>query len=258
MGFLYRKHPVYARPVPFLGGLAVGAIGLFFGLNWSWDWSLQTGNVFLLILIPSHILNVSVSQFLWLLVALAGFSTAFGLGTVRSRLVRGQAATGWTGWRRATFRVYPITFLLGVFLLLFGVIFLFDASVYGDEVPGGLAAFVYLDYAGLMDRPIVTAVGVIISSLGLACATFLAYERGLDISSPSKTLVGAAVATRPSPAPVESGFTMDPAGPRVGVTSPARAMAPPAGGVTAPAGVRAQPLRRPEGVSYSLLDEDLQ
>lgn len=181
MGLLHRRLPLYGRPLPFLLSAVAFVAGLYQGLNWTWDWSLQTGNVFVLILIPQDLITVEGGRAFWLLGALVAFVVLFAAGTKSPEQTRRQLDLG-APWRsRATFRFYPLTFLFGVFVLYFGLVFLFDASVYGDKVPGGVAAFVYLDYAGLLDRPFVTFVGLALSGLGLACAGLLAFENGLGV-----------------------------------------------------------------------------
>ncbi len=178
MGLLHRRHPRYGRPLPFLACLVGIIAGVYYGLHWKFDWSLQTGNLFLLVLIPRSFIPSDPSRLLLLGLAAAGLLGVWGWATMGPSTARSRLRRGATWWARPSFRFYPATLLFGLFLLYFGCAFLFDASIYGDRVPGGYAAFIYLDYAGLLDRPFVTGVGIALTSLG-AALLLLAFERGL-------------------------------------------------------------------------------
>lgn len=209
MGLLHRRLPLYGRPLAALPFALGVALGLYLGLNWTWRWSLQTGNIFLLILVPSDLVTMRGGKALWLAAAALCLTGLFTLGLTNrdraERLVR--AGTAW--WWRPRFRFYPLTFLFGLFILYFGLVFLFDAAVSADDAPGGLATFVYLDYAGLTDRPFITAVGILLSGLGLGCVTMLAFQAGAGLErrapwAPTQN------ATLPTPAPASPGVSPRP------------------------------------------------
>jgi hypothetical protein len=183
MGALHRRFPFYARPAPFALGLLAAALGSSLGLGWDWNWSLQTGNVFLLLMVPRSLVRADAVHLGALAFALLGLVVAFGLG-LRTGSAAGRDLERAAGWRRPRFRVFPTVFLFGLFVLYFALAFLFDASVYGDRAPDGYAAFVYLDYAGLLDRPITTGAGLGLLGLALSCLTTLAFERGVGTAPP--------------------------------------------------------------------------
>lgn len=201
MGLLRRRLPVYARPAPAILGGLLAVVGLSWGLGWDWNWSLQTGNVFLLLLVPQSFVHPGVGRWFALALGLVGLFALSGIGLQgRLSLERDLRASA-GGWRRARFRIFPATFLLGLFLLAFAFVFLFDASVYGDVAPGGYAAFVYLDYAGLFDRPVGTTIGALLLAAGMVCTTTLAFERGLGLDFEVPVVAPAANAERPRPEP---------------------------------------------------------
>ena len=238
MGLLHRRFPRYVRPLPFLGCALVALVGFHWGLNWTWDWSLQTGNLFLLLLIPRDLVTLSGGKALLLIAGFTSLFQAFTWGTLGEALARRHVEQGTRGWRAVRFRFYPLTALFGLFLLYFGLVFLFDASVYGDRAPGGLVAFIYLDYAGLGDRPLTTSLGVSIAVTGLLCMTRFAFERGL----------GRIESLAPSPAPASVSLESAAAAP---VSAPTRTSIAPPRPVPAPATPR--PLFSPRTVRNVLV-----
>jgi len=209
MGLLHRRLPFYGRPLPFITGLAVAAWGIAAGLGWSWSWSLQTGNVFLLLILPRTIVPFDAGHAFALVAAAAGLAWAFAWGLRTREGVERDLAIPARGWKAASFRFFPTTVLFGLFLFYVGVSLLFDASLYGDKSPTGYAAFVYLDYAGLLDRPITTALGVLLVSTGIACTTTLAFERGLgmvpEVAPARRVAASSSTIVPPLPAPRASG-----------------------------------------------------
>lgn len=177
MGLVHRRWPRYARPWLFAGLLAFGGGLLVHGLGAAFDVSLQTGNVFLLVTLPWDADAVAWASVIEAGAGVVLLAAALVLGTEGKKAL--ARATEASGWSRPRFRIYPATFLLGLFLLYFGLAFLFDASVYGDDVPGGFAAFVYLDYAGLLHRPMVSLVGAAVALTGFTLVTRLCWEAGL-------------------------------------------------------------------------------
>jgi hypothetical protein len=248
MGLFHRRFPVYGRRLPFWAGTAALLVGLLFGLGWNWNWSLQTGNVFLLLLVPRTVVPTAGWRVFGLALAIAGLFLLLRHGVMREGTVRQRARDG-----RAlpTFRFYPLLFLLGLFLTHFGAVFLFDASVYGDATPAGYAAFVYLDYSGLLDRPVVTCIGLLVLAVGLVC-TRRAFARGLGWAPPTapRATVDVHTSSVETPAPIAGPLAFAPRTARAVLSTAPTAPVAPAAGVTArtPPGVRAR----------SLLDEDLE
>lgn len=202
MGLLHRRAPLYGRPLPFLAGAFLAVAGLFVGSGWSWQWSLQTGNVFLLLTFPKSVVAPDPLHLGFLLVGVLGMLLMARVGLRDERATRAFVAIGDWSWRRPKFRFYPMTLMFGLFLVFFGATFLFDASVYGDTPPQGFAAFLYFDYAGLLDRPVMTGAGVLVLAVGITCSTTLAFERGLGISAappPPVQPFAAATPTRSAP-----------------------------------------------------------
>lgn len=186
MGLLQRRFPVHTRPAIFIPVGLLGLVSLVVGLGWSWEWSLQTGHVFLLLNLPATLVAPGVVQVGFLLAAFVCGATvaAFGLPNPRWLQPRRRA--------RGVARFFPVMFLLGLFLVGYGFGLLFEASTYGDRVPGGFVVFVYLNYAGLADRPVVSLVGIALLSAGALCATRFAFAPGPG--------PGPAPAPRPGPA----------------------------------------------------------
>lgn len=203
MGFLHRRFPLYARPLPFLVGLLLGPLFLALGLGWKLDWSLQTGNVFALLLVPEGLVAWSPLTTTWLLLGAFLLFSALLVGLVTRVGAQREIEGGGPSWWRARFRFYPLVFLLGIFLVQYGLLFAFDASVYADQAPGGYAVFVYLDYAGLLHRPFVSAVGAALVGAGLYLVLMKSFHAGLgatvDFLSPSSGPSGRGGSTKPAP-----------------------------------------------------------
>lgn len=233
MGLLHRRFPRYARPVPFLGLSLAGLFGIFYGLDVHASFSRQTGNFFILLSLPSSILPSDPGQ---ILVAIAGALlgvSAVVWGTVGGARARAAARSDRSAWTRPRFRVYPLTFLFGLFVTYFGIVFLFDASVAADQVRGAFVAFVYLNYAGLPDRPFVTLVGLSLSMLGLWGITKGAFSAGLDLFVPGPKAAPASANSSPAtpmiapPAPKPASLPRIPAESRLVPGAKTRASQPP-------------------------------
>ena len=178
MGF-HQRFPLYARPLQFWACMAAIGAGLYFGLNWDWDWSLQTGNIFILITVPTELFVLTDYHGLFLGLAGAGLIGLFLVGTARPSTAEEVADMGGAGLWGPRFRFFPLTFLFGLFMTFYGVVFLFKASLAGDVTPRGYVAFLYLNYEGILSRAIISLFAAAVLLVGLACATVLAFAPGL-------------------------------------------------------------------------------
>ena len=154
-------------------------VGLIYGPSWDWDWSLQTGNIFILITIPDTLIAFSGVHIPFLILLVLGIA-AFIVFARAPKAVAAKAANGRLGGIWAPrFRVYPVLLFFGLFLLYFGVTFLFKASVSGADGVSGLAAFVYLNYDGILNRGIISLFGAAILLAGLYTTLRLSWQPGL-------------------------------------------------------------------------------
>lgn len=208
MPLLHRRFPRYGRPLPFLTLGLAGLLLSWHGLNLDISASRQTGNFFLVFTIPTTLVTFEGGKGFLLIVGLATLAAALLLGTMGERALLRRLGRVEAAWWAPRFRFYPLTLLFGLFVLYFGVVFLFDASVAADESLGGFVAFVYLNYSGLLDRPFVSLVGLGLVALGLWAATKGAFTWGRALP-------------RPAPPP-----TPAPASPPVRTPAPARPATP--------------------------------
>lgn len=174
-----RRFPLYVRP--WAAALAILAIlvGLAYGPHWDWDWALQTGNIFLVITIPRTIIDFSGLHGVFLVVLVLGTAGFVVFGRAPKNVAVLAAARHDTGLWAPRLRFYPLVLLLGLFLLYFGTLFLFKASVSGAEGAQGLAAFIYLNYDGIFNRGIISLFGVAILGAGLFLTVFGTVQPGL-------------------------------------------------------------------------------
>lgn len=225
MPLLHRRLPRYVRPAPFfLLGLA-GAWLAWVGLQIHVDVSRQTGNFFLLLSLPRTPASWDWVAGSALVLGLACLAGASGYGTLGGAALLRRSPAQLRGWLAPRLRFFPLTFFLGLFLAYFGTVFLFDASVAGDQSERGWVVFVYLNYAGLLDRPFVTALGLLLAAAGLWAALRGAFAFGLgrvDVAFPPPR----APAPRPAaPAPSAPAWAA-PARPRVQAAPPGVARRP--------------------------------
>jgi hypothetical protein len=198
MALIRRRLPLRVLPAAFLPFLAAGVIALALALGVEADFSLQTGNLFLLLVVPESLLSFASWRPYVAGVGLVLFWAAACFG-LKARDARRP------GTRRGIV-LYPFVVAFGAFLMAFGAAFVFDASVYGDKAPGGLFSFIYLDYAGLFDRPVVTFLGLLVLSTGAIAATWFGFEvipaRKARIISPGPSTGRILSRSPPAPRPV--------------------------------------------------------
>lgn len=171
---LHRKFPTYIRPLPFAAGWVFALIGLFFGLNWVWKFSLFSGSILAQTLISNTLINFASPRIIWFILGLAGLGVlGYSFGSRKSKGV-GLLATRW--------RFYPLSALLGLFLVVYGATFLFDINVFFDTTPGVIVMFTSVNYAGIPHRIIAAIVGLAVLGAGgfvLARHT-LSFNLGID------------------------------------------------------------------------------
>lgn len=151
-----RRRGVSVRTWPFALGWALLILGLLRGPSWSLSTSLFTGNLLVQLQVPPNLFDPAPVHLLWILAGVAGLALV-----VYSHI---PSLTG--SGRRLQF--YPLVLLLGLFLAVFGAIFLFDATFTGAQSVGGSVGYVYLNYADLAARPVQSAIGGLILGAGLA------------------------------------------------------------------------------------------
>lgn len=196
---LHRQWPWHMRPLPSLIGFPATILGLWLGLNWNWDWALQTGNIFLLIRMPGALVDLGSPRALWFVLAIAGLATLVVFARVPRRALKGTAHASRFLLGAPRFRFYPWVLALGLFLAYFGTVFLFKASVAADIAGEGLVLFVYLNYAGIIGRGIISIIGLAVLGTGLWLVLGLTFQFGTGREA--KILPRGLVAPEPAPAP---------------------------------------------------------
>lgn len=196
---MHQRLATYCRPLPFMLGGAAFLFGLHNALNWAWDWSLQTGNIFIQISIPTRLLVFTGIHLLYWILCGVGLVALLVFGTMGRRSAKASVERGGNPFWAPRFRWHPLTFLLGLFLAYYGIVFLFNASVTPDDTPAGYAFFVYLNYAGIVRRNVISILGLLLILTGFALATFISFRPGLGLR-PTPRPAAPAPATHPLPA----------------------------------------------------------
>jgi hypothetical protein len=208
---LTRRLPLYTRPLPFLAGAALLVLGLMYGPNWIWTSNLFSGNILIQTLIPTQLfVFTSFARVFWLAAAVAGV-VVLGFFTFTRWLpskLEGLNAPRW--------RFYPLTFLFGLFLGFFGLVYFFDLTFAFDDTPGGFVMYSSLNYSGLTTRFVLGTVGglLLLGSFFLIFGASLHFDTGRFIAERE------AIA-RPAPnRPAEAAPDPAPAAPRLQVVEP--------------------------------------
>lgn len=237
-----RRLPVYVRPLPAAASFLAIVLGIMFGPNWNWDWALQTGNIFIVIAVPSTLITFSGLHIVFLILLVLGIAGYAVFGRVSKGTAALAANKRDRGIMAPRMRFYPVILLFGLFLVYFGTVFLFKASISGAEGGVGWAAFVYLNYDGILNRGFISLFGAAVLSAGLYLTAFMTWQPGLgfDVRPLSRVI------TRPAdeeekwqPADAPARPAPRPASP------PARAAVRTAGPTTRSTNATATPRRAP-------------
>ena len=176
---LGRRFPLYARPLPAAASLLAIILGVIYGPNWNWDWALQTGNIFIVITVPTTLLVFTGLNLVFLILLVLGLAGFIVFGRVPKDAAAVAATRHQRGIWAPKMRFYPMLFFFGLFLAYFGTAFLFKASVSGAEGGVGLAAFIYLNYDGIFNRGFISLFGAMLLAIGLYMTVFMSWQPGL-------------------------------------------------------------------------------
>jgi hypothetical protein len=93
-------------------------------------------------------------------------------------------------------RFYPLMALFALFLAVFGVFFLFDASYRGGQEAGATAMYVTLDYAGALDRGAQSIFSIIVF---IAAGLLLLFSVGIGAGAAAPRREAERVPATPRP-----------------------------------------------------------
>ncbi len=167
--------------------------GVWLGVSWQWTTSIFSGSVLVQTRIPSQLIVFEGIKAFWLIVALVGLALLVFLSYGSRSAARrgGLLAPKWS--------FFPLVFVLGLFLLFFGAYWLFDLRFAFDDTPGGFVMFTSLNYAGVVSRPFMGTIGLILFSVGAALTLGLSLDfriRGTRTETPAPRSEEPAVAAK--------------------------------------------------------------
>ncbi len=200
-----RRLPVHVRPLPAAASLLAVVLGIMFGPGWNWDWALQTGNIFIVIAVPSTLITFTGLHVVFLILLVLGIAGYAVFGRVSKETAALAANKRERGIMAPRMRFYPVILVFGLFLVYFGIVFLFKASVSGAEGGVGWAAFVYLNYDGILNRGFISVFGAVVLGAGLYVTAFETWQPGLGFDvRPLSRVVTREAEEEETPAPLRA------------------------------------------------------